>query len=646
MAIAGLVDCLSKSDDGSLGRLCGDATDMENPFARLLNHQRLLRLYLDSWILKQESLLDQVINFNGHDASDHLDTEFPCNKSMELPLARHSHASKSKELEPWGSHIVCEDDAAEGEGISPFTRLKSRTQSLFVEGPVDEKVSPIFLESSGSETRTYSLSTIVKSNAFESFCMVVICSNALFMAIAAGNSMEVMLDNEATLRDTSSIELGFTLFYTVEVLLRLLARRIDFFYGEGCRWNIFDTLLVGSAIQGQIASRAAESSNTGNVSYLRILRLMKLMKLLRILRVLRTLRQLRLVMNSLFGAVQSMIWSAVLCATMMFLFGTCFVQGVSQHMLEHTVDEKDRETIERFWCSVPVAMDTLWMSVTGGISWEEVILPLRLAGSHYYMIFVTFIGLFLFVISNSITSLFLDSAMQYADKDHHQVIQEQLARKREYMNKVISIFAHLDVDGSGEVTYEQFEKHMSHPHMMAFAESLEIDASDVKQFFDVISQNGESAVNMHNFVEGCIKLRGSARSMDVIALTLMHKQAVSEQRRFAFACEQHFNLLEEILPFRRSPRSTTSRSGLDRRNQASKSLPSSFESLHRQRSPNKSGMLSRTVSLELPCTPKGTLSRSVSQEMVRSPKGEEREKLAQSKDFEVLAKASAVSIPL
>lgn len=81
----------------------------------------------------------------------------------------------------------------------------------------------------------------------------------------------------------------------------------------------------------------------------------------------------------------------------------------------------------------------------------------------------------------------------------------------------------MDADASGEVTEEEFTERIDDPRMLAFANSLEIDSMDLQQFFDIMSDRGARTVDLETFVEGCIKLRGSARSMDVMDVLIQQK---------------------------------------------------------------------------------------------------------------------------
>merc|ERR1719401_3271473 len=83
--------------------------------------------------------------------------------------------------------------------------------------------------------------------------------------------------------------------------------------------------------------------------------------------------------------------------------------------------------------------------------------------------------------------------------------------------------------------------------MIAFCSSLDIELLDVDLFFNVLSSNGRRSVDLETFVVGCIKLRGLAKSMDLIELICMHKNLQVKQDRLTSFCEKQFDQLRLLL---------------------------------------------------------------------------------------------------
>merc|ERR1719433_230221 len=128
--------------------------------------------------------------------------------------------------------------------------------------------------------------------------------------------------------------------------------------------------------------------------------------------------------------------------------------------------------------------------------------------------------LYLFVMTNAVTAIFVASTDEYAGKDAQLMVYEQLTQKSMYMKQIFSVYSDMDQDGDGCISKSEFEERLDDPRMIDFARSLEINLVDLEQFFDILSCWGQRPVDLDTFVDGCIKLRGAARSMDIYELLM------------------------------------------------------------------------------------------------------------------------------
>merc|ERR1719362_801312 len=66
-------------------------------------------------------------------------------------------------------------------------------------------------------------------------------------------------------------------------------------------------------------------------------------------------------------------------------------------------------------------------------------------------------------------------------------------------------------------------------------QALDLHVSLTREFFDMLDGDGDGVVDIDEFIEGCVRLRGGARSVDVV-MVLFHcerlcKQVKSLQRK-------------------------------------------------------------------------------------------------------------------
>merc|ERR1719336_879062 len=143
--------------------------------------------------------------------------------------------------------------------------------------------------------------------------------------------------------------------------------------------------------------------------------------------------------------MRSMFWSVVLIVAIAYMAGLCLLHGCTAYLQEQgdSVDQEVKDAIYEFWGSVSIAMLSLYMATTSGTDWEVVAQPLHHVGSHFYVFFLLYIAFFLFVIMNTLTSLFVEATIINSDRDHQQLIQMEMERKEEYVGKLKAFYSEL-----------------------------------------------------------------------------------------------------------------------------------------------------------------------------------------------------------
>eukprot|EP00929_Paragymnodinium_shiwhaense_P014857 TRINITY_DN12281_c0_g3_i1.p1 TRINITY_DN12281_c0_g3~~TRINITY_DN12281_c0_g3_i1.p1 ORF type:complete len:761 (+),score=146.88 TRINITY_DN12281_c0_g3_i1:81-2363(+) len=472
----------------------------------------------ESWTLPGAMGLDALLNDKRSDNGEKKDFGEAMQDRFGMTFPRATKYGRSSILNPGDDPVLAQ------------VRTRIINQSV---GTVLRQVSEHFLNEPVQHHAC--LGRIVCSKAFESVCSLVITINTIFIAYASNYAMDNLHDPETPLM--KAIEVAFTVFYVIELVLRIIVFQATYICSIDWAWNLLDVLLVLVSLQELIMTSGIVTNSEGslNVSFLRVLRVMKMMKLFRVVRLLRMFRELRLIWSSIVGCVKAIFWAMVLIAATSFMCGVCFLQACTFYIRENEQDLSLEELtrLKSLWGTVQHSMLSLYMCVTNGADWAEVADSLVRAGHLYYMLFLLYILFYTCVISNTLTSLFVESTMANADKDQQYVIQNALEQSDKIIDKLHDWFHDVDIDGNGYVTYEEFCMKLQDPRSVAFASTLNIEVTDLKQFFSVLSRNGKQTVDLETFVVGCIKLRGAARSMDLMEFMYFQRTAVQQAKKQA-----------------------------------------------------------------------------------------------------------------
>lgn len=375
------------------------------------------------------------------------------------------------------------------------------------------------------------LRRVERMHSFEVVCAAVILINTVSMTVHTElQARHIVADED--LRFFRLVELSFCFWYSGEMLMRLAVHRYAFFCGKEAGWHLFDTFLVIMAINEQ-ASYLLRSDDdlTGQSTVFRLIRLVKVMKVLRVIRVLRSFNELRMILDSVISSVRAMLWVVVLIAVVTFMFSMCFVNAA--------IDAEDNRHVDA-WSNVPRGMLGLLSIAAGGEDWWEIFEQTNDMGAVYGIMFVIFVVFFLFVVQNTVTSVFVEALFQDKTDNEFLLMEERLRNKQKYLDLIVKMFSSMGVGPGGSVTREQLMSKLNHADMHHFATKLDIQEIDLEGCFDILTSNGARSVDLETFVIGCIKLRGTAKSVDVIELLQEMKRFTKEHEDFVHQCRDFF----------------------------------------------------------------------------------------------------------
>eukprot|EP00929_Paragymnodinium_shiwhaense_P047620 TRINITY_DN24145_c0_g2_i3.p1 TRINITY_DN24145_c0_g2~~TRINITY_DN24145_c0_g2_i3.p1 ORF type:complete len:273 (+),score=47.74 TRINITY_DN24145_c0_g2_i3:215-1033(+) len=168
-------------------------------------------------------------------------------------------------------------------------------------------------------------------------------------------------------------------------------------------------------------------------------------------------------------------------------------------------------------------MWALFISISGGISWKEVVEPLEEVWYPLIFLFSFYITFTIFAMLNVITGVFCESAIASARTDAEMASQEHMLHKAAYMERVKKLFNTIDQDGKDVITYHELEAYLADEQAAGFFAALDIDISDVWTLFKLLDDKESRVIDIEEFVGGCCRLKGEARSIDVALMSYEHK---------------------------------------------------------------------------------------------------------------------------
>merc|ERR1712136_589798 len=232
----------------------------------------------------------------------------------------------------------------------------------------------------------------------------------------------------------------------------------------------------------------------------------------------------------------------------MFLFAIIFLQGATQY-IEHGNAHPDHvEFLETFFASMGMALLSLFMCVTSGLSWWDVEVVLLEIHPVYGFLFVVYIATMVLSLLNIVTGICVNNALEMAQMDHDLMMKFELDRKAAYIESLEKVFRELDQDHSGKISFDQFVQHLERQEVSALFSVLGIEVSDAISFFETLDVDGSHELEIDEFVMGCLNLRGNVRNVDMNTLLRENKRLMQRIGKIAKNTDDQLQDIMERLP--------------------------------------------------------------------------------------------------
>lgn len=140
----------------------------------------------------------------------------------------------------------------------------------------------------------------------------------------------------------------FCVLFVAEIALRLYGHGQKFITMPSWRWNIFDLILVCLQTTETLTALAmwtknGSSFNSNHSFVFRILRIFRIVRIFRVIRFLHGMTDLRLLIVTIFGAVQTLMWVVALLLIILYAFSVFLTGAVTYHRMGASDTENSRD---------------------------------------------------------------------------------------------------------------------------------------------------------------------------------------------------------------------------------------------------------------------------------------------------------------
>ena len=207
----------------------------------------------------------------------------------------------------------------------PDPELRELAQSSSVGPPPGPKSSASSVSSSLRERRER-LNRFVKGQTFEGVVTMMIFASAIHVGLQTDYMCRY--PNDALPLRYRAVDIIFMFFFTLEVLVRLFARGLEFFWTRGWAWNCFDLFLVMLQMTEEALTLTGFGRQSPSAYGLRIVRSLRSVRSMRILQVMEFTEELRLLVSCILHSLQAFFWSILLILMLIYIASIYYAAAV------------------------------------------------------------------------------------------------------------------------------------------------------------------------------------------------------------------------------------------------------------------------------------------------------------------------------
>jgi len=182
----------------------------------------------------------------------------------------------------------------------------------------------------------------------------------------------------------------------------------------------------------------------------------------------------------------------------------------SGHADADTVD-----SLEAYFGTLEETMLTLFLSISGGVSWESLVRTLTKVHVIYGVLFVMYIASMMLAALNIFAGIFVNDAIEMAQNDRDVQLQTEAIRNKAMVKDLKDIFQEFDRDHNGTLTRQEFMDAWRNPEVLVRFRHLGVEPVDGHSLFEMLDISGDDELDIDEFVTMCLRAKTLTRPVDL-----------------------------------------------------------------------------------------------------------------------------------
>jgi len=241
---------------------------------------------------------------------------------------------------------------------------------------------------------------------------------------------------------------------------------------------------------------------------------LRIFRVIRLMRYMESMHSLNAMYVALTKSLETFFCAMVVLLIIVFTFSVAITMIITNVRLNSkTSVPEDDERLNVLFGSVTATMWHLWMVITHGMHWHNLVEEFRddvsVSACSARLVIVCFATFMAFAIENVVIGFFTDSVVE-ATVNY---------RRRHVTDTLRAHFKLSDTDASGDISWEEFKQKLSNPGISDVLKSANVGEEDALELFRLVDKDSTGTVTEEELIYGFHHLAGTSKAVDLAALT-------------------------------------------------------------------------------------------------------------------------------
>jgi len=309
-------------------------------------------------------------------------------------------------------------------------------------------------------------------------------------------------------RVLDNVEYAFAIWYTLELCLKLLGFQLEFFKSW---WNLLDVVLVMFWYLNELS----DVFGAFNAMTFRLVRLCRLMRLVQHMGWFQAFDALHMLITAIVASFPVLVWSTLI------LFALLVAAALtSQNLLQDFFQDAEYTEAQRTAVYVYFGSFTRSFISMFEIAFASHALITRTVMENVSETWAVYFCAYKCVVSLSvlrvISGVFMHETFKVCSEDDELMIIQKRRAHATHVKKMKKLFQHVNSDADDGLSWPQFEAVLRDDWVNMWLSAMDIDVSNVERLWSLLD-DGDGCLTADELVDGVTKLKGSAKSVDMLA---------------------------------------------------------------------------------------------------------------------------------